>query len=408
MLYLVIITILLSGFSSVSVQAQWTKSFSVSTSYDNNAFRNYAGLSDNISQFSGYFAKDFSSEKWQSRLYYRGSYSLFAQYDARNYHYHQLGGAFSRVLSDGGNTLNLGINSSLRVNGTIYDYYNFQDASVYGNVKIVINSASNANLGYRLHGRRYSNLPDLNYSEHYFFARYIGFFQTRTTLMVESNYGLKIYQSHITGTQPVQEDGQGFEGYGTHRGGMGHFGNTGSMGDNSHMSEIESNNTNPGVGQWIGQFRLAQSLTNATGLRVEFTLRRNPGGEIRYLAGQVSGYISEDELFDDHYGYESEELGTTLTQIFSGKVTLKASIDTRWKDYVKRNALDLNGDPVHDQSLRKDREVQFWFSLGKSFSMPGGKSISLMGEFYWIDNRSNDLYYNYQVSLISLGAGMLL
>ncbi|MCB0286789.1 MAG: hypothetical protein KDE57_09060, partial [Calditrichaeota bacterium] len=122
----------------------------------------------------------------------------------------------------------------------------------------------------------------------------------------------------------------------------------------------------------------------------------------------VSGYISEDELFDDHYGYESEELGTTLTQIFSGKVTLKASIDTRWKDYVKRNAPDLNGDPVHDQSLRKYREVQFWFSLGKSFSMPGGKSISLMGEFYWIDNRSNDLYYNYQVSLISLGSGMLL
>ena len=407
MRYLILIAILFAGFASAPTFGQWTRSISVNTSYDNNAFRNYAALPDFVTGLSGYLAKDSRSEKWQSRLYYRGSFNFFAEYDARNYHYHHVGAAFSRVLNKRGNALNLGLNASLRVNSEIYNYYNLKEISGYGNVKLNINPSSITNLGYRLRGRWYSNLPELNYSEHYFLARYTHFFRSKTTLIFEGNYGRKIYRKQITDDIIVPGNGpDDMNGYGHHQGGMGHFGRAGNMGNNEGVGNTGSSSIQPGVGQWVGQVRLAQSLTHSTGLSANFVLRRNPGGEIRYLAGQVSGYISEDELFDDRYGYESEEISATLTQLLPGQITFKASLESQWKDYTNRPALDLNGEALPGGELRNDRQLLAWFSLNKSFTISGGKAVNLIGEVYWVDNRSNDLYYDYRVSLISIGMGM--
>ncbi len=382
------------GLTANLAFAQWTKSISVGTSYDDNAFRNHAALSDYATQLSAYLARDYGSENWQSRLFYRGSFSIFAEYDERSYHYHQIGIAWSRILSEKGNSLNFGVNGSLRANGEVYDYYNFKDASGYGNVKLKIGPSSLTNLGYRLRGRRYSNLPELDYTEHYFFTRFTHFFQTKTTFMIEGNYGRKTYREQVTDGSFSQWD---MDDYGHHQGGRGHWNGWSQFDENSTV------NSKPSVGQLLGQIRLAQSITNTTGLSTEFVVRRNPGDGIRYLSGQVSGYTTEDELFDDRYGYESEEVGATLTQLLPWQVTFKAGLESKWKNYVDRPALDLNGETLPTGELRKDKQLLTWLSLTKSFTMLGGKSVSLMGEFYWIDNKSNDLYYDYQVSLISLG-----
>lgn len=376
-----------------SLNAQWTKSVSVSTGYDDNAFRNYQGLSDYATQVSAYLAKDFDGESWQSRLFYRGSFNLFAEYDERNYHYHQLGAAWSRIISEQGNAFNLGVNGSLRANGQVYNYYNFQEASGYSNVKIRMGSASSANFGYRIRRRWYNNLSELDYLEHYLFARFGYSFQTRTTLTVETKYGRKSYREQVTGEKTWQ---LGMGGYGHHQGGMGQWGGW-------NQEENSSQSVKPSVSQWIGQIRVAQSLTNTTGLSTDLILRRNPGNGVRYLAGQVSGYTSEDELFDDPYGYESEELGVTLTQLLPWKVTLKAGGEYKWKDYVNRPALDLNGETLSTDELRTDRQIWTWLSLGKTFQFRSGRTMSLFGEFYRIDNQSNDFYYDYRGNYVSLG-----
>ncbi|MFQ5675420.1 MAG: hypothetical protein ACE5G1_05940 [bacterium] len=75
------------------------------------------------------------------------------------------------------------------------------------------------------------------------------------------------------------------------------------------------------------------------------------------------------------------------------------------KDYVNRPALDLTGEALPSGDLRRDRQILTWFSLSKSFMLPGGKSLNVTGEFYWIDNQSNDLYYQYQVSSVLLSIG---
>ncbi|HEX9654191.1 MAG TPA: hypothetical protein VGA99_10810, partial [bacterium] len=182
--------------------------------------------------------------------------------------------------------------------------------------------------------------------------------------------------------------------YGHHQGGMGQWGGWNQNENNSHSIK-------PSVSQWIGQMRMAQSLTNTTGLSTDVILRRNLENDVRYLAGQVSGYTSEDELFDDPYGYESEELGATLTQLLPWKFTFKAGTEYKWKDYVNRPALDLNGDALSSGELRSDRQIWTWLSLGKTFEFRSGRTVSLFGEFYRIDNQSNDSYYDYQGNFVS-------
>jgi hypothetical protein len=407
MCYRILLVILFMTYPGNPLLAQWTKSVSVSGTYDDNAFRNHAGEPDYITDISGYLSGDHKRNQWRSRVYYRASYHLFANNNDRNFHYHRIGIAYSRTISDRGNSLNLGINSSLRANRPIYNYYNLRDVAAFGNIKIAAGSSSTFNLGYRLRGRWYTKLSDLNYSEHYFFGRISHFFKSRTTVILGSNFGRKTYRHPLyieddgSGSGQANDDGT-MGGYGHHQGGRGHMGG-------SQFSQVDpSSGSRTRVSQWITEVRLAQSLTHATGISLAYTFRRNPDGVIRYLAGQVSGYVSEDELFDDHYGYESNELAALLTQVLPSKITVKAGADVRWKNYIERMALDLSGEFLSGGPLREDRRLQFRLSLGKKFTLAGGRSLNLIAESYWIDNHSNDMYYDYRARTVSLAAGMSL
>jgi hypothetical protein len=376
------------------LHAQWSRSVSIQSNYDDNAFRNYQDLSDYATRFSFYLAREHSAQNWQSRFFYRGSLTLFTEYNERNYHHHQIGGAWARMLSEKGHTLNLGVNGSLRANGDVYNYYDFKEASGYGNLRFNLSAATIAQIGYRLRGRSYSNLPALTYMEHYLFARYTHFFQTKTTLIFEGNYGGKLYREQVsenTEAQSGMTDNQH------------NWGGMWGMGNRSWQNSTNSTSLKPGVGQWVGLVRLAQSVSGSTGLSADLTIRKNPSDGVRYLPGQGSGYTTEDELFDDRYGYESEEMSATLTQLLPLEMTFKAGVESKWKDYVNRPALNIDGEPLPSGELRLDRQTLVWLSLSKSFLLPGGKSLELVGEFYWMNNHSNDMFYDYEVSLISLG-----
>ena len=394
-----ILLFLICGF--LPAQAQWVKSFSVGTIYDDNAFRTYAEKSDYVAQLSGYLAREHSSEQWQSRIFYRGNYNLFARYIERNYLWQQAGVALNRLLGKKRNVLFLGLNGAHRSNRALYDYYNLAEATAFGNIKLYLVPSAFTQFGYRWRGCWYSNLDSFSYTEHFLFARLTHSLPSLTTLVVETNYGRKIYlqESSIVETDTPLEDGWH---YGQHGGGMGHRWNDQQTGENAMTSLAR-----PRVGQWVGSVRVAQSLTANTGVSLEFLLRRNHEDGIRYLAGQVAGYTSEDELFDDRYGFESEELSFSLTQLLPWQMSLKLGGEMQWKDYPNRPALDLEGNALASGELRNDRRAKGWLSLGKSFLLDeSGRALDLVAEYYLLDNRSNDAFYDFRSSAVTLGGDL--
>jgi len=221
--------------------------------------------------------------------------------------------------------------------------------------------------------------------------------------MFEANYGRKIYLEQIINTTSNYRDEQwGMGGYYDYNDGWG----MGQMGMGSWINNSNQITSKPSSDQWIGKIRIAQSLGNSTGLSADFLLRRNPVNMARFLPGQVSVYITEEELFDDRYGYESEEIEILFTQYLPWKFILKSSPGFRWKNYSKHHALDKDGEILSDQKLRVDQQILFWINLNKSFSIFKGKEANIFFDFYWIKNQSNDFYYNYEVSLISMGLGL--
>lgn len=376
--------------------AQWTKSVSVNTVYDNNAFRNYQGLSDYVTQVSAYLARDGGNDTFQSRFFYRGGYYLFADFAQRNFHHHQAGLALAFSLDQRGDLLNAGANAGLRLNRELYSYYDFATVSAFANMKLYLSPATVAQAGYRLRTRWYSNLPEFSNTEHFFFARFTHFFPSRTTLIIETDYGRKIYLQAVSDGSGLSDGGQ--HDIRRHDGGMGHMGGGWWNGNSSWLSGKY------GVAQAVALLRLAQSLGSSTGLSVQFLYRGNPAQTARYLAGQVSGYSNEDELFDDPYGYESRELRGALTRLLPWGMTLRAGTEAQWKDYVRRPALDLSGQPLSTGENRADRRFAAWIGLSRSFTVGRrGPIMTLVGEFNWFDNRSNDAYYRYSAATFTIG-----
>ncbi len=104
--------------------------------------------------------------------------------------------------------------------------------------------------------------------------------------------------------------------------------------------------------------------------------------------------ISDDEIFDDNYGYEGTSFEITLTQILPWSMMSSLSTSYGNKNYVNRPAYDLNDNIISNK--RVDKLFVTSFMLEKTFSVSGfinSFSISLLYDY--IDNNSNDLFYKH-------------
>lgn len=381
-------------------QAQWYKSLSLGTGYDSNAFRTYAARADYVTQLSAYLARDFRSAHWQGRVFYDGRVNLFSNFSERNFLYQRAGAALTYRFSGNRHMIFFGANGLHRANREVYDYYDLREGSMYANIRLRLLATSFAQFGYRLRGRWYANLADFDYREDFFFIRLTHGLPTRTTVVFEADLGQKHYLREIT--QVVENSGMSYDGeYGWHQGGMGHMQGPGQR---TNPTAAVQRLSPPDVQQWVISLRLAQALTPKTGAYLELAQRRIAESSIRYLAGQVAGYTSEDELFDDPYGYESEDIAMGITQLLPWQLTLQLDAAVIWKSYVERPALDLTGDPILSGDLRADRRRAVWLLLAKEFPIgASSRSMQLQVRYNFIDNRSNDLYYVYRVGNFSLG-----
>lgn len=377
-----------TGFS------QTTKSITVEMSYDDNSFRNYKGLSDYITQLNLYLAREYEKDLWAARLYYDGSFSFFAEYTDRFSHYHKIGLAASRSLGENGSALNLGGNVVIKRYQSSYDYTNYVQGTGYVNTKIRPAESLIAQLGYILKYRDYENLPKFAYYEHRLSGRLSWFLPTNTSLIFHARYGLKDYETQTIATVISDSliSGTG-HGRGSHRG--------------SSTSVFYSNYETPSTSQFIGSVKVGQSVTSTTGLSVQYLRRINLTNGARYstVAGEVWTYNTEDDLFDDPYGYEGHEVSAVWTQILPWQTSFKLGYDSYFKNYSVE-ALDLDGQPLPISENRKDRRYLIWLAVNKSFPKRSLlRNFQTYLDFSYLGNDSNDLYFKYYNSVFTFGTG---
>ncbi len=345
--------------------AQFSFGARVMTMYDDNVNNNHLGISDKVALLSVQVAREWENQTRNTQLFYTGAYSYFEQVRERAFHYHSMGLTHSHLLGAERQTqLNAGLTCNLRLNRDSYTFYDHQQVSAYVNFKHYLAERSLGRFSYSFRYLSFDELSDFNYLEHYGFAQLTQSITTKTTLILEADLGTKIY------TSPNLEE-------------------TASMSRGRGYGGRMITTSKPKVTQFNGIARLGQGIVAGTGLSLTAQYQLNLQKDSRYLSSEY-GIISDDELFDDHYGYEGPQVSVMLTQLLPAGMAMKISGSVQDRNYSERPAYDLAGNQIADE--RADTRRVFSAQLEKTFKSLG---FSLGLAFDCIRNKSNDLFYDY-------------
>ena len=337
-------------------------------SYTDNLFQNYNRRSDWITL--AYVDFDYVLRP-SMNLYYTGNANVFAEYRDLFSHTHQVGLSYVRP-GKGRNAIYAGGTTDLRLDRPIYRYYDYVQNSVYINAKRYVNPTLLGWGGYQLRYRNYLNAEDYSFLEQTASIRLSRFFQTRTTLQLQGNVGLKTY------TQATNPD---------------------SVGGNVLTRSSDTRT----LAQVTVGVKVAQSLARYTGLQLEYIRRVTLAGRNRYEA--LEGYNTDDELFDDRYSHEGHEFRTKLKYATNSDFSVEVMGRYVKREYDGRPALDLNGFIIHPDLMREDTRRSVSVKSSKAFRFSTGwlQQTTITAEWLFTQIASTDSYYDTSGQIFSVG-----
>ena len=354
------------GFSQLGV------SFDAERGFASNVFSNYRQTPDYYNSIEAQLYYDSIKESSGLRSYYNGSGMLFQKFDYKNFQMHSLGLSYYAKVGWHGGRLNAGMSAGTRLHSEDYKYYEYQQGNGFVNIKLAIQQQAYAYAGVSFRMRNYSSLQPYSYWQNVAYVRGSRFFNTGTTIIAEFDYMQKQYLE--ANPAPI---------------------------DNLYESQTEGGGDSR---QIVGLLKAAQALTPTTGLSVQVLLRRNLQSSVRYLVDPEGYYYSDEELFDDIFGYAAEQLTVTLKRNLPWKMQASLGGIFIAKHYTNRVALDFDGVPINDGSLRDDGRSIAWLTLKKNWQYSKYMApVRLELTFTYLDNASNDPYYNFNARYFSFG-----
>ncbi|MGA9120929.1 MAG: hypothetical protein WB699_16300, partial [Bacteroidota bacterium] len=348
--------------------SQWHLESAFGTMLDDNTFNNSYQIADRISE-----ATLNAGHLWEGDMSLvdataAGALNYFALAPSRTF-YSLMGTVRAQTLLDaeGGNLLEATAQYGVRNNRdeyTLFDHRQFA-ASLGG--REYVGDSWTIKEAYTFRLATFPSLESLNYAEHTLALQGGTTWSTRTTFIARVEYGIKTY---------ITADSSGLR----------------TSGSGRHSSSLSS----PGVSQLVGSLKIAQGITGKTGISLLGQYQGSLAKESRYVSfGE--GTVSDDELFDDRYGYDGPLFNLGLTQIAGDDVRLQAAASYQRRLYTLRPALAMDGITVLALQRIDERTA---FSLEAIIDLPlGGTTLSLLYEY--IVNSSNDPLYTYRNQALS-------
>jgi len=362
--------ILLLSFSLAS--GQISAVLENQTGYISNAFSNYAALPDWYNALDGALNQDWIGERSGLRLHYDGSATLFRQYSERNHHNHEAGLAAYLLMGEAEHRLDAGLQAGRRFHSSSYQWYEQEQLQAYASLKYVATPQWYTYAGLSWNLRRYPELTPFSHTRAQLYGRSSWFLPTSTTLIAEADLLIKSYTSAGNEAQAAYSDVTAI-----------------GEGDSSQLLLL---------------LRAAQALSPKSGHSLEYQLRHNLSSRTRYLAGADSLYYSDEELFEDYFAWHGTAVQMSLRQELPWGMRLTLSGRREQRSYDDRPAADLLGEPFADGRLREDRRTTLTIDLEKRVTLNGeGSTLLLALNGAWLQNASNDHYYDYRNNWWSLG-----
>ncbi|MFA6469703.1 MAG: hypothetical protein WCW35_12450 [Bacteroidota bacterium] len=342
----------------------------ISTMADDNVNNNALYLKSNVTTVMVNGGYDWERDQTLTRLFYDGAFAYYESLLERTNQLHSVNAEFTQWYgNDGQNSVQAGGFIGAAIHRDTYTIFDHSMLSAFINTKYFLTDRLIGKAGYTLRAVSFTTLDDFSYTEHALFAHAAFAAAPTTTVIVQADLGSKFYST------------------------------TPSMSSASMRRGVMSS-LMPSVTQTIGTVKIGQGITENIGISITERYQWNLQKQTRYLSAEY-GYISDDELFDDHYGYEGLHSNAVLTALLSETMTLKFSGGLQNKLYSSLAAYDLNGNYIDAQ--RSDERSYINISLLRNFDDLG---ISVKGSAEYIQNNSNDALYHYTNTAFTLELGI--
>ena len=384
---------------SAPLAAQPSVSVTIGSAFD--SFRPTTGAAESRRTLVGAMRIDNPFAAGRGRLYYDLAAGNYDSPGDWSYQLHEAGGSFRMSGTDSSNRKVFLTGSMInRRNG---DSWTSADYSATGgglNIELHPRDGATFRAGYRADYRRFGDLSALTQLEHGGFASLLANFQTRTSLIVEGQVGSKRYEGvvydeaapvTVIDTVPTTTRGRGF--------GAG-------MGPGIRYTTVSSLSTSErgSAGMLSVMGRIAQSLGDRTGVRVQATARRTFGSVPPLLVTTPAGFF-EDGVYDDPFASNAVVLETGITHVFANAAEIAATAWWADKDYTSAVALDAEGAPLSGSPLRRDHVAVGSVTWSHPLFAARTGALALTSEVGYrvLRHRSEDAFYNYTSHALSIG-----
>jgi len=361
--------------------AQFSKNLEITSYLDDNLYRSPDPVADLFTNVD--VSLDYRPPSSTVNFLYNGSFYLYRDAKDRNFSLHSLNLSLYHSFGDEEqHTLYMGADGLLRIDTEDYNYYDYTQLYLYLNVRLDLNFIF-LNSGYNFRIRDYRNFPELSNSRHYVYLQMNKSFETRTTLILESDLGLKSFAAEET----VSSSGMGGNGRG--------------MSQATYTTSLV--NTSSSLSHLILLARIAQSVHEKLGLFIQYREQISLSDQFNF--SNADSYYQDEEIFDDPFSYESQGWASQVTWLLPWSAKLQIGGEINSKNYISEPAYVSEADTIGLGGLRNDDQKLFYANLNKTFYF-NEKWLNLLRiNFYlnYIDNFSNSYWYNYKNMVIGAG-----
>jgi hypothetical protein len=368
----IFIVILFSTLVSSTILGQWSFGLSTEQEYNDNPFRSKLSEKAFVSSFSGTVQYDFSFLK----AGYSGNLISFDILPERNFYLHQA------ALWKEFESSTFGFSFEQRINKDIYTYFDYSNFTFYYNHQFEIEHfyitvASFTSL------TQYNNIPIMDNLQTSLSATINRGFESGTTVILGGAVNFKKYLSPTqSGTYSYLDE------------------------NNTLITDTYRDKNISSLTQVLGYARVAQSITETTGLAAQFTNRSILSGFGMFVKDLNVIYGDESEMFDDPVNYEGNNLSVELTQILFEDFQIKAGYYLNKKNYPSQGIYDELL-AYNTGLMRSDNQNIFSLSVKKNISLDStnGLNLSVGLNYQMINNKSNSYLFDYKSNSINLNLG---
>jgi hypothetical protein len=312
-----------------------------------NVFQNRYLEKDQLSSLNFYLDKDFSDIS----LFTEGNYVYLHENSGFSYYFHGVGLDYLHPANEK-SAFYFALVGQGAFYRTDYDDFNYLSLNFLGSFKTYLSPTSILKSNYALEYKVYEySLYD--FISHFLDVSFDSYFQTRTTIKAELNWGYKNYLRSF----PQTEEDQAIQ-----------------------ILAIKG--------------LLAQGIGGRVGLNVSGTKQWTLSGGNPFSSVEEF-YMVENPSYD-MYSWQGYQISSELTILVPWNIELKMGYTRSEKEFPGIESMDLEGNPLG--VIRQDTRAQFEARVEKNFP-----EFSLFFSYIYIDNHSNDSFFDWQGNFLTVG-----